>query len=167
MTHGQRAYAHDASDLTVETAIMATYNASTLPKGVASGIAAAAKAENDSQPNLSRVSVTLSGDITLTIHRGAAYNKRTAPVDWQAIAVVAMTKCLPSVRAAIVRDALAGIASGQCTPEERAAVADEAAEIVAAFNAAKPRVLLPGERTVRFGAVEVEIASSLPEMIAE
>ena len=44
MTHGQRAYARDASDLTVETAIMATYNASTLPKGVASGLADAAKA---------------------------------------------------------------------------------------------------------------------------
>ena len=167
MTHGQRAYAHDASDLTVETAIMATYNTSTLPKGVATGLATAAKAENDSQPNLSQVSVTLSGDITLTIHRGAADNKRTAAVDWQVIAIAAMTKCLPSVRAAIVRDALAGIASGQCTPDERLAVSAEAGEIIAAFNAAKPRVLLPGERTVRFGAVEVGIASSLPEMIAE
>jgi hypothetical protein len=35
------------------------------------------------------------------------------------------------------------------------------------MNAAKPPVLQPGQRTVRFGAVEISIASSLPAMRAE
>jgi hypothetical protein len=167
MTHGQRAYAHDASGLTMEDSLMATYNASTLPKGVASGLADAAKAECPGQPDMSDMNVALSGDIHVTITRGAAHPKRTAPIDWQAVALAAMAKMLPAVRQAILRDALAGVGAGVLTPSEREALAAEAASIVAAMNAAKPPVLQPGQRTVRFGAVEISIASSLPAMRAE
>ena len=166
MTHGQRACAHDASGLTAETAIMATYNAGNLPKEVASGLADAIKAENESQPNLSEVTVTLSGEVTASVIRGAAHPKRTAPVDWQTAFWAVVDRLPENVGAARTREVLIGVASGHLTPQNRV-LDPETAAAVAAINAAKSRVMLPGQRPVRFGAVEISIASSLPAMRAE
>jgi len=166
MTHGQRAYAHDASDLTVETAIMATYNASTLPKGVASGLADAAKAECPGQPDMSEVDVLITGEVTARIIRGAAHPKRTLPVDWETAFWAVIDRLPENVGAARTREVMVGVASGHLTPQNRV-LDPEIAATCAAINAAKPRVMLPGQRTVRWGAVEISIASSLPTLRAE
>jgi hypothetical protein len=145
---------------------MATYNAGNLPKEVASGLADTVKAENESQPNLSEVTVTLRAEVTGTITRGAAHPKRTAPADWQTAFWAVVDRLPENIRAARVREVLVGVASGHLTPQNRVLDPETAAQ-VAAINAAKARVMLPGQRTVRFGAVEISIASSLPAMRAE
>jgi hypothetical protein len=145
---------------------MATYNASTLPKGVASGLADTVKAENESQPNLSEVCVTLSVEATGSIIREAEYPKRTLPADWQTAFWAVVDRLPENIRAARVREVLVGVASGHLTPQNRVLDPETAAQ-VAAINAAKPRVMLPGQRTVRWGAVEISIASSLPTLRAE
>jgi hypothetical protein len=166
MTHGQRACAHDASGLTLENAIMANYNSGNLPKGVASGLADTVKAVNESQPDLSEVTVTLWGEVTATVTRKAAYPKRTLPVDWETAFWAVVDRLPENVAAARVREVLVGVASGHLTPSNRVLDPETAAQ-VAAINAAKPRVMLPGQRTVKFGAVEINIASTLPAMRAE
>lgn len=163
MTHGQRAYARDASGLTVETAIMATYNSGNLPKPIASGLADTVKAVNESQPDMSEMTVTLWGEVTATIIRRAAYPKATSmPTPWKAIACASLARHLPNVRQVVVREACAANAAQY---EPIFGPAEQA--IVDAVHASKPKVLLPGQRTVRFGAVEISIASSLPAMRAE
>jgi hypothetical protein len=145
---------------------MATYNASTLPKGVASGLADTVKAENESQPDLSQVTVTLSGEVTATITRGAAHPKRKMVVDWQTAFWAVIDRLPENVGAARTREILIGVASGHLTPQNRV-LDPETAAAVAAINAAKPSVLQPGQRTVKFGMVEIEISASLPAMRAE
>jgi hypothetical protein len=163
MTHGQRAYAHDASDLTVETAIMANYNSGNLPKGVASGLADTVKAVNESQPDTSEMTVTLWGEVTATIIRGSSHLKATKmPTPWKAIACASLARHLPNVRQVVVRE---GCAANAAQYEPIFGPAEQA--IVDAVHASKPKVLQPGQRTVRWGAVEINIASTLPAMIAE
>ncbi len=163
MTHGQRASAHDASDLTVETAIMANYNAGNMPKPIASGLADTAKAVNESQPDMSEVTVTLWGEVTATVIQGQSHLKATKmPTPWKAIACASLARHLPNVRQVVVRE---GCAANAAQYEPVFGPAEQA--IVDAVHASKPKMLQRGQRTVRWGAVELNIASTLPAMRAE
>lgn len=99
-----------------------------------------------------RVHVDASGEAT----QGDPVAKRTQPIDWKRVAMALAARLPKNQQRAIVRDILAGVANGTLTDFDTQ-VEGEAAAAIAAANAAKPRVLLPGQIRVSLGAVVASV----------
>ena len=99
-----------------------------------------------------RVHVDASGEAT----QGDPVAKRTQPIDWKRVAMALAARLPKNQQRAIVRDILAGVANGTLTDFDTE-VEGEAAAAIAAANAAKPRVILPGQIRVSLGAVSASV----------
>ena len=99
-----------------------------------------------------RVLVDATGQAT----QGDPVAKRTQPIDWKRVAMALASRFPASQRRGVVRDILAGVANGTLLDFDTE-VEGEAAAAIAAANAAKPRVLLPGQIRVALGAVSASM----------
>ena len=99
-----------------------------------------------------RVLIDAQGQAT----QGDPHTKRTAPIDWKRVAAALAARLPANQRRAVVRDILAGVASGSLLDFDTE-VEGEAKAAIEAANAAKPRVLVPGQIRVSLGAVVASV----------
>lgn len=95
-----------------------------------------------------RVLIDAQGQAT----QGDPCAKRVQPIDWKRVAMALASRFPASQRRGVVRDILAGVANGTLLDFDTE-VESEAKAAIEAANAAKPRVLLPGQIRVSLGAV--------------
>lgn len=126
-----------------------------LPDDLARNIireAAATRTLTPHTPMGVRVLLDATGEAT----QGDPASKRTQPIDWKRVAAAIAARLPANQRRALVRDIVQGVANGTLLDFD-AEVEGEAAAAIAAANAAKPRVLLPGQIRVSLGAVSASM----------
>ncbi len=136
---------------------MATYSVHTLPPVLATALGAAAKATCPDQPDSSTLTVTLSGEVKVTIVRGDAHDKRVSPIDWKRVAMALAARLPANQRRALVRDVLAGVANGTLVTFD-VAIEGEAKAAIDAANAAKPRETQPGQQRATVVEATITVA---------
>jgi hypothetical protein len=99
-----------------------------------------------------RVLIDAQGQAT----QGDPCAKRVQPIDWKRATMALAARLPANQRRAVVRDILQGVANGNLLDFDTE-VEGEAAAAIAAANAAKPRVLLPGQIRVSLGAVVASV----------
>jgi len=99
-----------------------------------------------------RVRLNVTGDAT----QGAPLMQASAHTNYALMLAFFMNALLPSVAAARTRECLQFIASGQSSNFSLPLPPDCAA-LIAAFNAAKPKVQRPGQIRVSLGAVSASM----------
>lgn len=114
--------------------------------------AAATRSLTPHTPMGVRVFIDAQGEAT----QGDPVAKRTQPIDWKR-AFAALAARLPAnQRRSVVRDIVQGVANGTLLDFDTE-VEGEAKAAIEAANAAKPRVLLPGQIRVALGAVSASM----------
>jgi hypothetical protein len=99
-----------------------------------------------------RVFIDAMGEAT----QGDPAAKRVDPINWKRVVMALAARLPANQRRAVVRDIVQGVANGTLLDFD-AEVEGEAAAAIAAANAAKPRVLLPGQIRIALGAVSASM----------
>ena len=99
-----------------------------------------------------RVFIDAQGEAT----QGDPASKRIQPIDWKRVTMALAARLPANQRRVVVRDILQGVANGTLTDFDTE-VEGEAKAAIEAANAAKPRVLLPGQIRVSLGAVVASV----------